>query len=401
MKTNSSLLNITSDYTLKKIFSFVEYNRFLPLIKYNKQLQNNLQINIKESAHQNKYIEKMITVNIDDDDKLGRALLLIYGGIIFGLIYLYFFLHYYLNAILYINLDLKLYKNKDTYWEIINSFLFRKFSIFFHFYSMYVLFHILYRYYSDYIDSKNKFICLHLSVIFAHCWYEIGLFSKIEIINSFALNGKWIRYFDGLYIFLNFIYIIVSVFLFYVYCAYCKTSPRYDKIFYLTMYKNIIIKKVDLDLSNKNEHDKRKYISSIANTFEIKNSDNDLKLIKSINYFKLKKNLNELICDKKIPEFIIKGNTEIILANSNIIKLSDIKYVLKFKEEFVDFERMRSNTSIMNILKKNFLNKINIVQQGNTKYITIFEDFDEKSNFHVIRIRDSFENENTELKQNN
>jgi len=131
MKTNSSLLNITSDYTLKKIFSFVEYNRFLPLIKYNKQLQNNLQINIKESAHQNKYIEKMIEVNIDDGDELGRALLFIYGGIIFGLIYLYFFLHYLLNAILYFNLDLKLYKNKNTYWEIINSFLFRKFSIFF------------------------------------------------------------------------------------------------------------------------------------------------------------------------------------------------------------------------------------------------------------------------------
>ena len=139
----------------------------------------------------------------------------------------------------------------------------------------------------------------------------------------------------------------------------------------------------------------------MANKFEIKNSDNDLKLIKSINDYRLKKNLNELICDKKIPEFIIKGNTEIILTNSNIIKLSDIKYVLKFKEEFVNFERMRNNTDIMNILKKPFLNKINLVQQGNNKYITIYEDFDKKNNYDVIRIRDSFENENIELKQNN
>ena len=110
--------------------------------------------------------------------------------------------------------------------------------------------------------------------------------------------------------------------------------------------------------------------------------------------------MNELICDKKIPQFIIKGNTEIILANSNIIKLSNIKYVLKFKEEFIDFERMRSNKDIMNIVKKPFLNKINIVQQGNTKYITIYEDLDEKNNYHVIRIRDNFENENSKLKQN-
>ena len=57
----------------------------------------------------------------------------------------------------------------------------------------------------------------------------------------------------------------------------------------LTMYKNIIIHEVDLDLLFENEQDKRKYISSIANTFGIKNSDNDLKLIKSINDYRLKK----------------------------------------------------------------------------------------------------------------
>ena len=275
------------------------------------------------------------------------------------------------------------------------------FRFFFHFYSMYVLCHILYRFYSDYIDSKNKFIYLHLSVIFAHCWYEKGLFYKIKIISSFALNGKWIRFFDWLYIFINFIYIIASVFLLYVYCKYCKTFPRYYKIFYLTEYKNIIIKEEELNLFFEKEIDKRKCVSSMANKFEIKNSDNDLKLIKSINDYRLKKNLNELIYDKKIPEFIIKGNTEIILTNSNIIKLSDIKYVLKFKEEFVNFERMRNITDIMNILKKPFLNKINLVQQGNNKYITIYEDLDEKNNYDVIRIRDSFENENIELKQNN
>ena len=63
---------------------------------------------------------------------------------------------------------------------------------------------------------------------------------------------------------------------------------------------------------------------------------------------------------------------------------------MKFKEEFVNFERMRNNTDIMNILKKPFLNKINLVQQGNNKYITIYEDFAEKNNYDVIRIRDSF-----------
>ena len=65
-----------------------------------------------------------------DDDDMGNGLLILYSFIIFGFIYLYFFIHYLINAILYIKLDPKLYKNNDIYWEIINSFLFRKFSIF-------------------------------------------------------------------------------------------------------------------------------------------------------------------------------------------------------------------------------------------------------------------------------
>ena len=42
---NGFLLNISSSYIIKKIFSNIEYNRFISLIKYSKEYQNNLGFN--------------------------------------------------------------------------------------------------------------------------------------------------------------------------------------------------------------------------------------------------------------------------------------------------------------------------------------------------------------------
>lgn len=52
---------------------------------------------------------------------LNEELSILLGAIIYGAIYIYFFLHYLLNLILTIDLNPKLYKIKDGYWEIINN----------------------------------------------------------------------------------------------------------------------------------------------------------------------------------------------------------------------------------------------------------------------------------------
>ena len=64
---DSSLLNISSSYIIKQTFSFIDYNRFISLIKYNKNYQNILEFNLKKNVHYTKKIEKKEEVSIGSD----------------------------------------------------------------------------------------------------------------------------------------------------------------------------------------------------------------------------------------------------------------------------------------------------------------------------------------------
>ena len=126
-------------------------------------------------------------------------------------------------------------------------------------------------------------------------------------------------------------------------------------------------------------------MESKANYFEIDYSVNDIDLIKDINKFRKNKNVDELIIDFKIPNFIIQGSTEIILSPNNIIKILNTNYVFKLNKED-DFENIKEDKNSILILLKPFLNKINITRQNDIKYITVFEEFDNK-NYEIIKIR--------------
>lgn len=234
-------------------------------------------------------------------------------------------------------------------------------------------------------------------VIFVHCFYEKVLIHKINIIYSYALNRKWIIFFDVLLIIVNLIHIIVT---FIYFCQYSKTEtyPK-NKANLLNEYKGIKIHEFQIseDFIHYSEKDKNKFLSTKIDNFKIYYSQNDLELINHINDYRLKKNLNELIKDENIPNFIIKGSTEIFLSSNNIIKLSNIKYVLRFNNNNIYFETLQNNEDIMDIINNPFFNKINIVQQSSVKYITIYEDFEVK-NYEAILIRDNYGNENSKLK---
>ena len=84
---------------------------------------------------------------------------------------------------------------------------------------------------------------------------------------------------------------------------------------------------------------------------------------------------------------------------NNIIKISNIKYVFSLYAED-DFEEIKGNKNIINILIKPFMNKINIIRQNDIKYITIYEDYDNEK-YETIQIKDNLENEkNMLLKEN-
>ena len=390
---NASLTNISSHYILRQIFSQLEFNHFFSLIKYNKQLQNRLEINFKNKIHENKYFERRQKNELTDSKREGFECLC--GSITFAIHYVYFIFHYLINIPLNIKLNADSNKSIDKYWTIINNLFFKIFSLFFHIFSALVLYHVILYFRQEFLYRKIIFIILTIFVIYIHCWYEIGLIQKIKLTFSFGLNGKWMIFFDGIYALINLTFIITAFRFLYLYFG-SKTFPVYIISFIIVSYKDIKINEYKFKEDFKYCDNKRKLIDSKANDFRVEYTEDDLELIKDINYCRLENNLTELIYNKKIPDFIIKGSTELFLASNDIIKMSNTKYVLIFNND-IDFESLTENKNIMNILMKPFFNAINIIQQGNTKFITVYEDFYE-SYYNAIRIKDNFESENSILK---
>ena len=383
-----SLLNISSSFIIKQIFSNLDYTRFISLIKYSKKYQQKLEFNLKENIHYYKNIGKKEKIGVGSND-WGDGLRLLAAIPLFVPHYLYFIIHYILNSALTIKLNNN-EKSNGFFWRIINGII-KKYSILIYIGSFYVLYHALDYSRSDYIDRKIIYVILLLLIMLFHVCYEFLLIYKIKIISSFALNGKWMIVFDVIYLLANISYTFFTKKLFDQYME-AKAYPRYEYYNYLLLFKDIKIKKYEIPDNLESIENKRKYFESKVDDLEIEYSRDNLNLIESINNYRQKNNLNELIIDYKIPNFIIKESTEIILSASNTIKISNIKYLFRLNIED-DFEKIKEDENIINILLKPFINKINIAQQGKIKYMTVYEDFDNK-NYEVIQIKDKLENEN-------
>ena len=193
--------------------------------------------------------------------------------------------------------------------------------------------------------------------------------------------------FDVIYLIANFIFICYS---FHIGKKYLQGQEHsnYTYCNYLFLFRDIKIKKFELPDDYDTFKNKRKYLESKANYFEIDYSNDDIDFIKINNKFRTKKNLDELIIDYKIPNLIIKGSTEIALSPNNIIKISNTKYIFKLNNED-NFDKFEEDRNILQILLEPFLNKINIIRQNDIKYITVFEDFDNK-NYEKIKIIKNF-----------
>ena len=321
--------------------------------------------------------EKLLTENLDNGLKY------IYSAIIYGGPYVYFILHYILNLALTIKLNNES-KSKEFFWRLINGLIIKKLLILIYIVSLHVLYHALAYSDSDYRYKKLIYLFLIDLILIFHFCYEILLIYKIKTLFYFALNGVWMIFFDIIYLIANIIFIYFTFLLGKEYRE-CHEYSRYSYFNYLFLFKDIKIKKYKLPEDFNSIENKRKYLESKANDFEIDYSLKDIDFIKAINKFRINKNLNELIIDYKILNFIINVSTEIILSPNNIIKISNTKYVFKLNKED-DFEKIKEDKNINQILLKPFLNKINIIQQNDVKYITVFEDFINE-NYEIIEIK--------------
>ena len=85
MSENGKILKISSKYLLNDIFSFLEYNYVLKLIKYNKNLQN--LFNVKSQYYYYKIIKEKKIINEQKDKKPENGLCDVFkSAILFSII---------------------------------------------------------------------------------------------------------------------------------------------------------------------------------------------------------------------------------------------------------------------------------------------------------------------------
>ena len=143
-------------------------------------------------------------------------------------------------------------------------------------------------YRNDYrITKLIDLFLLDLMLIFHFC-YEILLLYKIKTIFNFALNGVWIIFFDIIYLIANIIFIYCTFRIGKIYHKGLESS-KYQNYNYLFIFKDIKIKKYELPDNFNSIENKRKYLESKADYFEIDYSDNDIDFIEAINRFRQKK----------------------------------------------------------------------------------------------------------------
>jgi len=363
------LLNISSKYILKNIFLYIKYNTSLKIIKNNKSIQTKLEININNYKDYSdfEYISKKEEITIKE-----RAFQLNFNYIYFvWLAFLLPFTIYFgflgLYSIILFGVKLKIiYK----YIHLTN-----------------ICYCVLFIYsFSDtsvnsygiirYFKISTFQLKLIIVKIWVHVLYEILILIRVIILlkNDKAIDERdLILCFDFIFLILNFLWVIIKSFHYFFYINNLKIVDKINK-YYLIRYKKIYINIYALpnDFIN---IDKIKYIKNIRKRLEHLNSKEDLDIISSINNFRLNNNLKELKVVTNLPKCIIDEPTEFIICNYyTIFHLSNNNYILKYQLGSFNFDFKSKNKELMNILLKNNINTINIINQGEIQYILLYYD---------------------------
>ena len=405
IKNKKILNNISSNYCLRGLFSYLKYNDLLKFIKTNKELQKKLGINVDNFKSETNFdyfrrkstiIKNEAGVEYEDENSksffMATTICLTCPCAIFFLIIAILFA----SKSLFNENNLKENYDENAYdtIKIINGFLFLYIIIFIG--TLFLLNCYIYRNMSK--DTNMKI------------YFKFGLLILIEIINiiyeclviwKLALSYKikkggttWFMVLDYLFIVFNFLYIGFMAFIFYLYYDALRKRVFEDTNYALEKYKNV---KINFFLLPKNFYtlDRKRKMEIITNNegnYQLYYSQEEIDLIFLINRLREKNNLPifRLNVDKKIPEFIINPTSELIVNTyNNFVKLNENKYL--FRYQIGEFENKLRNKEevITNILLKEDLNSIIVIRQGIIQYIEIYESFDLFDNEIQISKRDN------------
>lgn len=364
------LFKISNTYILKDIFRNIKYNHVLKLIKYNKKLQQILDIDIKSYNLNYNYYKKEFNNNefslkIFHKNDLTPFLKF--------LSYLIFIINLTILILNFINLGfwkqngvniLLIFASLITFltfvYYLIMTFLFNNFNINFLKYNPVIYIIILILFIFKYFYDKS---------------HKLWINMIIDIIESI----------------LDFLFIILHIIYSY---KYINKVRKNDLITFsvLTQYKGF---KIDDFICSKeflksNTLKRNYYLLENENNFNYTISNDQQILIENINNFRIKNRIRELKYNIKesLDEYFITEKEGRFYCNENIINLSNNKYLLiypieEFKKNFL------MNKNIIKILLKDILNKILIITKGNNEYILIYSSnqiYNNNNNANTYRI---------------
>jgi hypothetical protein len=404
MSKNEKIFDVSSDYSLKTIFSFIQYNNLLKIIKYNKSLQSKLEISPKnyQKIANYQYLRRKITRTYNP----GENECLEMGKIFFtSLVTFIFFIYVLIYSILLVSLDsfdnsntkINYDKNSLNIINKINSYLFL-FIIFIIFSFFLLLCFILKNCYSDSPKIKKiKFLIL-ISIDIIYFIYEFLIIWKLSLsyqIKKTENDTTWFMTCDYIFIILNSIYILYMLFITYLYCADAGKKIEIIIKYYLTQYKNIEISHFLLpnNFHKMNAVAKRKFINDNKYNFQFLLTQPQLDLISLLNEFRENNNLEKFTIDweRKLPKFLINENSELMLFSYHtILKIAKQCYLFRYKIGKFEADFKNNNQDILNILSKPNLNRIIMINQNTIEYILIYESFKHYS-IDPIELRESDE----------
>ena len=340
-----------SNYCMKIILSYLEYNYILKLIKYNKKYQNLLNINL---TNYNKrltytYLTKKYKPIFQNESLYEQDFVkIIFPLCIFPIylilifftsntsnsyiitLFIYFCLNYYKNNILPRDVLLK----KLVYFILLASFC--------------VVFFLTPLFYISFFSKGKKDFkqYLYFSIIaFCNIWYYY-----LALIRIYRYYIK--RYF--------------------------KTRTIVKNIF--LKINDINVKRFELSsnfhkISNKK---KKKAILKNIQKMKISISEEQIELINYINNIRLNGNKSKLEYNEEneLYEFFLKEPSEFyFFPYKKIVMINKNKYLIKSKKDEFK-EELNNNNDIMKVLLMEDLNRISIVEKENIIYILIYISYD-------------------------
>ena len=401
---------IKSKYILQMIFSHINYNKLLKITKYNKNIQNKLEINFdlfqKWSSYQ--YYKKTTFEDTRQcHDGLEDACKYCFSGICTFIIFIYIliFASIVVAKGAFDEKNTKTNYNKN-YSKIIDKINYSLFGFLAYIIISYILIFV-WATFDCYTDYGIKKLIKKISIIFLAIIY---LFYEVLIIIKLYLSYKikkdettWFMICDYILIILIFLYIIFIVIIISIYFSYAGNSVAKRKKIILTKYRDIEINNFNLpdDFNKWNKTEKKEFILNNKNRYIINITENEKDLVSLINKYRKENNIDELVYDKKIffDDLIIdKYSEHILVKNENIFKLSNTNYLFRYPVGEFAKKFNERNKDIINILLKVSLNKIIIIIKNNIEFINIFKLQKTKSSLdidphcylpsEVLRLRD-------------